>query len=195
MSATKDFPLVARIAALSGEDSKAAQLAMQDFAASLRAQGLSVGGVVQDRLRDESTGRMRIVLRDLGDGAIYRISQDLGRGSVACNLDSGELAQACASVERAARKGVDLIVLSKFSKQEAERGGLCDAFRAAIYAKTPIVAAISPACLEEWAVFAGNLYRFVEPDRAALEAWWRELWPSAGAAARRAATQAPTGRS
>jgi len=163
------------IAALRYEDSAATQALIEAFAASLRERGFSIAGVVQTRLGEEGASRPRIVLRDLESGAIYPISQDLGPGSTACNLDAGELAQACGAVERAARRGVDLIAISKFSKQEAERGGLCDAFRIAMATKTPVVAGVSPHYLAEWAEFAGAVATFVSPERAALEKWWEGL--------------------
>ncbi|MGE0195335.1 MAG: DUF2478 domain-containing protein, partial [Methylocystis sp.] len=132
-----------RIAALPAEDSVRVQSLMQAFAEELMQSGVRVGGVTQTRVSDAS-GRSGIMLRDVVTGAAYPISQDLGPGSVACNLDTGELALACAAVERAARNGAQLIVISKFSKQEAGRGGLCDAFRAAMAARVPVIAAVSP---------------------------------------------------
>jgi nucleoside-triphosphatase THEP1 len=164
-----------RIAALRYEDSAAVQRLMASFASDLQRRGVAVAGVVQTRVEDAVTGRSRIALRDLESGAIYPISQDLGPGSSACNLDSGELALACAAIERAARRGADLIVISKFSKQEASRGGLCDAFRIAMATRTPVIAAVSPHFLEEWRAFAGHVAKFVEPSREALEAWWDDL--------------------
>jgi hypothetical protein len=159
------------IAALPAQDSVTVQALMRDFAAEVAGSGARVAGLTQMRGAD-AAGRSRIFLRDLGASADYVISQDLGPGSVACNLDSSELAMACAAVERAARAGADLIVISKFSKQEAERGGLCDAFRAAMSARIPVVAAVSPHFREEWRVFAGPLAEDVEPTREALAAWW-----------------------
>lgn len=160
-----------RIAALPAQDSAHVQALMQGFAEELIQGGLRVGGVTQTRAADAS-GRSGIMLRDVATGALYPISQDLGPGSVACNLDTSELASACAAIERAARAGADLIVISKFSKQEAARGGLCDAFRAAMMARIPVVAAVSPHYLDEWRVFAGPLAEDVAPERAALVEWW-----------------------
>lgn len=159
------------IAALPAQESETVQSLMRRFALELAQSGLRVAGVTQMRGED-AAGRSRIFLRDVASAAEYVISQDLGPGSVACNLDAGELAMACAAVERAARAGADLIVVSKFSKQEAERGGLCDAFRAAMSARIPVIAAVSPHFREEWRLFAGPLAEDVAPSPAALAEWW-----------------------
>ncbi len=159
------------IAALPAQDSAKVQALMRSFALDLAATGARVAGMTQMRGED-AAGRSRIFLRDVSSEAEFVISQDLGPGSVACNLDAGELAMACAAVERAARGGADLIVVSKFSKQEAERGGLCDAFRAAMTARIPVIAAVSPHFREEWRVFAGPLAEDVAPTSEALAEWW-----------------------
>ncbi|MGE0196294.1 MAG: DUF2478 domain-containing protein, partial [Methylocystis sp.] len=75
----------------------------------------------------------------------------------------------------AARNGAQLIVISKFSKQEAGRGGLCDAFRAAMAARVPVIAAGSPHYRAEWRAFAGPLAADVAPERQALAEWWAKI--------------------
>jgi hypothetical protein len=172
MTAPRRIALETPIAALQGDPSEIVQALLESFGYELAARGVRVAGVTQTRIPDETTGRKKIALRDVATGALYPISQDLGPGSVACNLDTGELARACAAIEQAARRGVDLVIISKFSKQEAARGGLADAFRAAMIAKTPVVTAVSPHFLSEWREFAGPLAEFVEPDIGALSAWW-----------------------
>jgi hypothetical protein len=159
------------IAALPAQDSENVQALMRLFARELMESGVCVAGVTQMR-GFGSAGRSRIFLRDVASDAEFVISQDLGPGSVACNLDTGELALACAAIERAAQAGADLIVVSKFSKQEAERGGLCDAFRVAMAARIPVIAAVSPHFREEWRLFAGPLAEDVLPTREALAEWW-----------------------
>ena len=161
------------IAALPGKDSERVQGLMRLFAQELVAHGVRVAGVTQLRAAG-GDGKSRIVLQDVATGAHYPISQDLGPGSVACNLDAGELALACGAVERAARAGADLIVISKFSKQEAARGGLCDAFRAAMSARIPVIAAVSPHFRDEWREFAGPLAEDVAAERDALAEWWEK---------------------
>lgn len=167
-------PGAAPIAALPADDSAVVQALMRAFAELLATRGVGVGGVTQARDND-ARGRSRIVLRDLRTGADYPISQDLGPGSVACNLDNSELALACGAVEEAALTGADLIFISKFAKQEAARAGLCDAFRAAISARIPVIAAVSPYFRDEWRAFAGELAVDVSPDLKSLEAWWSRM--------------------
>lgn len=167
-----------RIAALPAEDSVRVQSLMQAFAEELMQSGVRVGGVTQIRVAERSG----IMLRDVATGGFYQISQDLGPGSVACNLDTSELALACAAIERAARGGAQLIVISKFSKQEAGRGGLCDAFRAAMSARVPVIAAVSPHYREEWRAFAGPLAEDVVPERQALADWWAKVSKAASQA-------------
>jgi hypothetical protein len=163
------------IAALPGEDSGAVQPLLERFAHELASRGFRIAGVTQIRIPGEAAGRKKIALRAVSGHMLYPISQDLGPGSVACNLDTGELAQACAMIERAVAQGVDLVVISKFSKQEASSGGLADAFRAAMVMKVPVATAVSPHYLEEWREFSGPLAEFVEPDLDALLAWWERV--------------------
>ena len=67
-------------------------------------------------------------LRSPNDGRIVSISQNLGPGSQACNLDPEGISPACAAVQESIARGADVVVLGKFGKQELHGGGLNDAF-------------------------------------------------------------------
>ncbi|RTL86150.1 MAG: DUF2478 domain-containing protein [Hyphomicrobiales bacterium] len=138
----------------------------------MRLQGLRVAGVVEIS-PCEADGRCKsLSVRNLASGEIYPISQELGRGSEACNLDPSGLALACGVIEDAIERGVDLVVLSKFGKLEAARSGLCDAFRAAMLADIPVITAVSSSAAEDWGRFAGELAQSVDARIDALEEWW-----------------------
>jgi nucleoside-triphosphatase THEP1 len=161
-----------KIAALSGEARRTNQTLLADFVQRRRADGLRVVGVVEFAERSETGVCGRLSVIDLATGASIAISQNLGPGSTACNLDPGGVAEACAAAQRAIAAGADLVVLSKFGKLEAARGGLCDAFAAAIEAELPVVTTVNPVMREEWARFAGTLSEDVCASAEALEAWW-----------------------
>jgi len=172
-----------RIAALRGAPSAAMQTLLDEFARRRARAGLRVAGVVEDSdcAHDGACKHFRV--RDLLSGETTSISQDLGRGSTACNLDPEALVKACGRIETAISQGADLVVLSKFGKLEAARSGLADAFRAAIEADLPILTVVSPAAAEEWELFAAPLFQFVDASCEALECWWaqqasqRARWP------------------
>jgi len=164
-----------RIIALQGAESAAIQRLLAKFAARRKHEGIRVAGAVEVVSEGDGGSCGSLALTNLSDGAIIRISQDLGPGSTSCNIDPAGLAEACAAVERDIARGADLVVLSKFGKQEAARGGLGDAFRASIEAGLPVVTAVSPAMAEPWQAFAGGLSAFIQAEEARLEAWWIEV--------------------
>jgi hypothetical protein len=166
-------PAEIRIAALQGGTRAQVQATLAEFAALSRRRGLRVAGLIEITSDCSSDGCRSLALRDLTDGNLISISQDLGQGAEACNLDPGGLAAACFGVERAIAEGADLVVLSKFGKQEAARSGLRDAFHAAVCAALPIVTAVAPSLSDAWQAFAGPLSTFVAPEISALDAWWQ----------------------
>ncbi|MTW14763.1 DUF2478 domain-containing protein [Rhodoplanes serenus] len=163
---------IAPIAAVSGAAGSVVQAVLASFAARRAAEGLRVVGLVEEAVCGNGTCD-GLFLRDLTDGRRVSISQDLGPGSTACNLDPGGLAAACALAQAAIAAGADLVILSKFGKQEADRRGLTEAFQAAIAADLPVVTAVAPPLADAWAAFAGPLATPVTADAEALEVWWR----------------------
>ncbi|MGJ4930057.1 DUF2478 domain-containing protein [Bradyrhizobium sp. HKCCYLS2038] len=163
-----------RIVALQGAASTAIQDLLGDFAARLAAAGLRVSGVIEGSA-DKARPCKAMMLRSLDDNSMFSISQDLGPGSPACNLDPEGLALACAAVQQSIIGGTDIVILSKFGKQEAAGGGLADAFGAAISAGLPIITAVSPAMMEAWTRFAGPFAECVPVD-VARSPGWIEAW-------------------
>jgi len=171
------------IAAVQGASRANIQHLLADFAAGLARDGFRVAGVVEVAEKAPTGACGRLALRELTTGRHFSISQNLGPGSTACNLDPGGLAAACAAVERSLGHGGDLVVISKFGKQEAANSGLADAFRAAAVAGVPILTAVNPAMSEAWTAFAGADSEILPAEREALEFWWKEYQECALSAA------------
>ncbi|MGJ4942138.1 DUF2478 domain-containing protein [Bradyrhizobium sp. HKCCYLS1011] len=159
-----------QIVALQGAASAIIQGLLRDFAAQLTDTGLRVAGVVESAA-DSDHPCKSMALRSLEDGRLFSISQDLGPGSQACNLDPEGLVLACAAVQDQIARGADIVILSKFGKQEALGRGLSDAFGAAIAAGLPIITSVSPALTKEWRNFAGELGECVQADVAQHPGW------------------------
>ncbi|CCD93402.1 conserved hypothetical protein [Bradyrhizobium sp. ORS 375] len=163
-----------RIVALQGAASTVIQDLLGEFATRLADAGLRVSGVIESSA-DKARPCKAMMLRSLGDNSMFSISQDLGPGSQACHLDPEGLALACAAVQRSISRGADVVILSKFGKQEAAGSGLADAFGAAISAGLPIITAVSPAMREAWTRFAGPFAECVPAD-VARSPGWIEAW-------------------
>ncbi|WP_315700733.1 MULTISPECIES: DUF2478 domain-containing protein [unclassified Bradyrhizobium] len=159
-----------QIVALQGAASAVIQGMLHDFAARLSATGLRVVGVVESAA-DHDHPCKSMVLRSLDDDRVFSISQDLGPGSQACSLAPEGLALACAAVQEQIARGTDIVILSKFGKQEAMGRGLSDAFGTAIAAGVPIITSVSPALMSEWRNFAGEFGQCVQAEIAQRPGW------------------------
>jgi hypothetical protein len=132
-----------------------------------------IAGVVEEghELADRFCGAGR--LRSITDGSCYPIFQDLGPGSKACHLDASGAMAASDAVQRDITAGCDLVLLSKFGRLEAARGGLVPAFIAATETGVPILTSVSAKFEDAWAQFAAPMYVVLPADSATIDEWWR----------------------
>ena len=175
---TESFEGLPRIVAVQGGARNLIQALLSQLAASWRARGLRIAGVVEEFTYENT--RETVVLRDLTSGSSFPLHQDLGSGSTSCSLNSAGLAAACLSVETAIEQGCDFVIISKFGKMEASGSGLVGAFHAAIAADRPIVTSVSLPLSEAWSGFANPLTMFVKPDYDAIETWRQALAQAEG---------------
>ena len=148
---------------------------LADFAGALLRDGERIGGIVQRNLKDE-TGRsngMHVI--DLMTGGEISICQPLGSGATACKLDPAGLAEASLAVSRAIAGDVALIIVNKFSKQEAAGHGLRDELAEAIIAGGPVLTAVPEKCLDAWKDFTGDRSTTLLCAPRVVEEWWREV--------------------
>jgi Protein of unknown function (DUF2478) len=137
---------------------------------------LRIAGVIEEghELTDwkrSDGGRLRSIV----DGRCYPIFQDLGAGSMACQLEGSGAAAASEAVRRDIAAGCDLVVLSKFGKLEMGNEGLVPALVAAMEAEVPILTSVSPMFRQAWAEFADPLFVVLPAEAEAVEAWLRGL--------------------
>jgi len=164
------FAPSARIVAVQGASGDAIQALLTRLAARWTADGLRVAGAIEASADGARKGSGGTYLRNLGTGTAYAIYQDLGPHSTACCLDGRGFAEACQHVvdDMAA---CDVVVLSKFGKLEAERGGLLSAFAAAALLDKPVITAVSPTFNAGYRAFVGHYGTVVPPDEEDLYAW------------------------
>jgi nucleoside-triphosphatase THEP1 len=172
--------VAARIGVIVGPSGPDKRALLAEFARRRRQEGLRVAGLVE--ATEKGTGACgALSLTDLATGDRIAISQDLGPGSTACNLDPSGVARACAAAQKSVG-GADLMVLSKFGKLEAAGQGLRDAFAAAVMAGVPVVTTLHPLLLADWTDFAGDFSDRIEAQAESLDLWWRRVASALAAA-------------
>ncbi|HYD31920.1 MAG TPA: DUF2478 domain-containing protein [Azospirillaceae bacterium] len=172
---TDPDPALPRSGAIVYGPDMSADALLSDFAHTLAAHGVRVGGVVQRNTRVEAGCAARMELEDVATGRVILISQSLGAGSAACRLDPQGLAEAAMVLRRAVDDRVDLLVVNKFSGQEAAGGGLADEMLLALAEGVPLLTAVATRHLDRWQTFTGGCADLLAPDPAALRNWWAGL--------------------
>ncbi|MET0221763.1 MAG: DUF2478 domain-containing protein [Tardiphaga sp.] len=161
-------------AVLYGQQDDADSL-LADFAQGLLNADARIGGVIQRNPKDASGSKIGMEVIDLMTGRAISICQPLGAGAMACKLDASGLADAAMAVRRAIAAEVDLIVINKFSKQEAAGGGLRAELAEAIISGVPVLTAVPEKCFADWKVFTGDRGTTLLATPAAISGWWRDL--------------------
>lgn len=158
---------------------------MASFLAELAANRQRVAGVVQVAIPGRVCGpNAPMLLRDLATGEVLTISQDLGSGAQSCRLDSAALADAAVRVRHAVEApDVDLVVISKFGKEEAAGRGLREEMALAAANGRPVLTTLRRNLSEDWVTFTGDPATILEPTLASLRSWWASVAPPAVRAA------------
>jgi nucleoside-triphosphatase THEP1 len=137
----------------------------------LRYGGVRLAGVLQQDTHRPGRRRCDMDLVDVADGAIIRISEDRGNQARGCRLKTDALTEVGARLVRRIAGGVDVVVLNKFGKAEAEGRGLRDLAVAAVVSDVPLLIGVTPEYIPDLLRFAGDLAVVVEPDVSQLQQW------------------------
>ncbi|RVU05801.1 DUF2478 domain-containing protein [Novosphingobium umbonatum] len=158
------------IGAVMADHSAQAQAALQQVVQDWQDRVTIVGLI--EHAQDASDQCAPGILVSIDDGKRFPIGQDLGCGAQGCTLDSGAVVEAGAWIEQKLDERVQLVVLSKFGKLEAELGrGLSGPLSAALDQGVPVLIAVSARYRDQWAAFAEGLFVPLPAEPAAIHAW------------------------
>lgn len=161
------FPLVAGVV---GRGHEPVDPLLEAAARTLRAMGYRVGGFVQEeRIADGCCAAT--YLRDIEDGRSVLITQILGVEAKGCRLDPQRLAEASVGLLDSLDGGIDLLVLNRFGKDEAEGRGFRTVIEKALGLGIPVLFGVREAYAPALEDFAGDYGTTLAPDEAAITAW------------------------
>ena len=147
---------------------------LAEAAERLRARGLRLAGLVQVNTGCEEEGRCDMDVRVLPDGPVIRISQSLGPGSTGCRLDPGALERAVTQIGRAMEDPVDLLVLNKFGRHEAEGNGLRVVIAEAFSRGIPVVTGVNRRNRDAFIEYVAGEATHIPKATDAIVAWVME---------------------
>jgi nucleoside-triphosphatase THEP1 len=148
---------------------------LASFAERLRGEDRRIGGIVQRNRRGDCGPVKLMEVIDLMTEQVIPICQNLGTGSVSCRLDVAGLAEAAQAVRSAIAQQVELVVVNKFGKTEADGRGLRAEIAQAIIAGLPVLTAVPDRFYGAWHAFTGGFGTTLLCDSDVVEDWWREM--------------------
>ncbi len=169
-----------QLAAILHDGDQLGDNAMSNIAGRLQDAGHRVGGVVQSNTLRPGLFHCDMELRELTSGRIFPISQNLGNKSSGCRLDSAALEHVVGLVEAAVRTGLDILILNKFGKQEAEGKGLRNAIVLAADAGIPVLVGLNRGNCDTWIEFCGDEGRLFDINSPKVEQWLASVLAGSG---------------
>ncbi|MGH7071521.1 MAG: DUF2478 domain-containing protein [Acetobacteraceae bacterium] len=162
-----------KTAAVVRSDDETAQALIAAAVAEWRAAGAKVVGVIAEPHGLPDRACRAGSLRDIASGKSYQIYLEAAPSHTSCHLDANGVQAACRGLlDQIAAS--DLVVISKFGKLEAARGGLVPALEAAIGAGKPVLTTVSERHRDAWHAFASDASD-VAADPAAVRGWWEAV--------------------
>jgi nucleoside-triphosphatase THEP1 len=139
------------------------------LAGRLRADGLKLAGIAQTQAARPGRRRCDMVVEDLSTGLRETISEDRGEGARGCRLDLAALGRLQTLVDSSLQGPVDLLLVNKFGKEEAEGRGLRGTVARAVELGIPVVIGVPRRNLDAFRAFCGDIAEEIAPDGANLD--------------------------
>lgn len=149
---------------------------LENVARRLIREGANLAGVVQINAEREGARHCDMLVQVLPAGAQFDISQKLGNESRGCRLDVAALEEAVAAVEASleSRPDIDLLVINKFGKHEAQGRGFRDLIAQMLMRDVPVLLGVNALNREAFEVFSGGAAIELSADEDSVYRWCRE---------------------
>lgn len=146
-------------------------LVLASLAQALTADGLRLGGVVQINSGKQDCNPCDMDVRVLPDGPVIRISQSLGKHARGCRLDPAALETAVGEVSARLDQGIDVLILNKFGKHEADGRGFRDLIGDAMARDIPVITGVNAMNEAAFLTFTDGVAERISPDVDTLKNW------------------------
>ena len=139
----------------------------------LKAEGLRIAGFIQRATDGDETSRSSVQLESIRDGRRFPVMQPLGAKSTGCRLDPRAMADLCGLASLELQDGVDLLILNRFGRGEADGEGLRSVIEEAFQREIPLLAPVRDVYWKDWLTFSGGWGDHLPVDEQAIVDWCR----------------------
>ena len=150
---------------------------LAEVARVLKSNGVIVAGAIQWNEPVPDRRRCRMTLEDLASGSRILAPEDRGPHARGCHLNAGALEEVAVLAASSIEPGVDLVVINRFGKQEAEGRGFRQAIEAAILLERPVLVGVSETNRGNWETFTGSEAEYLPCSIDAVLAWYGRVGP------------------
>ena len=138
----------------------------------LTNDGLKLLGALSSDEYSNPHKECNCALNLLPDGPVVRITQDLGDGSTACQMDAGAMADAVGIAEtRFDDQVADFVLLNKFGLQEAKGGGFRSLISKAVEHDVPVLLGLSETHKAAFEQFTDSMAIALPTEEEAVVSW------------------------
>lgn len=159
-----------RIAAVVAEYADASEDIIDHVISDLQRKGVQVAGLRQRIVPGSDIG-CGVRLEDIRTGELHRITQDLGHGSVSCNIDTEAVEQLAMQQSGALDKNIDLLIVNRFGKRESEGRGFCCLIERAIELDIPVLTVVRNASVQAWFDYGGDWVMTLPVSECDIRQW------------------------
>ena len=144
----------------------------------LKGSGITVAGAIQWSEYVPDRRRCSMTLEDLASGRRILVSEDRGPYARGCHLNVSALEEAAVLAASSIEPGIDLFIINRFGKQEAEGHGFRQAIEAAILLDLPVLVGVKETNRANWEAFAGSEAEYLPCSIDAVLTWCRAAAPA-----------------
>ncbi|UCH39664.1 MAG: DUF2478 domain-containing protein [Gammaproteobacteria bacterium] len=150
------------------------RMALLRFVEHLQADGVRVGGLLQEAQYDSQGVIAGVYAIDVASGRRIPITRPV-KSDEECGLDVSALVETSGIIRQAIDERFDLIVVEKFGEQEQSGKGLIDEILQGIAEGIPLLISVPEVALPLWQERTGELGAVLGFNEESFRQWWQQI--------------------
>lgn len=176
VSLARAIPSLRPTAAIAAQSAHVAEEIIDAVVRELQQDGRQVVGFCQRQADDgNSQARCRVELQSIRTGQHHAMTQQLGSGSISCNVDPEAIELLAVALCNELSESVDLVVINRFGKRESQGAGFRSVIEAAMELQLPVLTVVKDTWQDNWRDYGGEWVSVLPADFNTVMHWYQEV--------------------